>query len=225
MKLYVLLTIFPAMLLIGCTGSEAPETDTVDVDNDLDDADHGMANADDDAPAADGDSIALTPDNTTIAFIGSHVTDEKPDPKARKGQFEKFDGTAVVEGGELKSLEVAIDTTSITTEQDKLTNHLKSPDFFDVKQYPTIKFTSTKVEMKGGKMMVTGDLELHGKKKSVTAVVEKTFDGAHPMMKKPAVGFHATFSFKRSDFGMNYMVGKGLGDNVDIMIGLEAVGG
>ncbi|APZ95055.1 YceI family protein [Fuerstiella marisgermanici] len=210
MKLYVLLTIFPAMLLIGCTGSEAPETDPVDVENDLDDADHGMASADEDATAADGDSIALTPDNTTIAFIGSHVTDEKPDPKARTGQFEKFDGTAIVEGGELKSLEVAIDTTSITTEQDKLTNHLKSPDFFDVNQHPEASFAATKIEAgEAGQVVVTGDLTLLGTTKTISfPATVSTEDG---------LKLDAEFTIQRTAFGMEYGPDK-VEDDVQMMV-------
>lgn len=210
MKRYVLLTIFPAMLLAGCTGTEAPETDAVDVDNDLGDSDQSMANADEDTTAADGDSIVLTPDNTTIAFIGSHVTDEKPDPKARKGQFKKFDGTAVVEGGELKSLQVAIDTTSITTEQDKLTNHLKSPDFFDVNQHPEASFTATKIEAgEAGQVVVTGDLTLLGTTKTISfPATVSTEDG---------LKLDAEFTIQRTAFGMEYGPDK-VQDEVQMMV-------
>src|SRR5262245_8674291 len=79
-----------------------------------------------DAVPTPGGMAALTPQNTKIQFVCAHVG-AKPDP--RKGGFGKFAGKAQVEGKSLKSVLLDIDTTSLFTDFDMLTNHLKSPDF------------------------------------------------------------------------------------------------
>jgi polyisoprenoid-binding protein YceI len=74
-----------------------------------------------------------------------------------------------------------------------------------------------------GMFEVTGDLSMHGVTKPVTAMIEVT--GHSNMMGKRA-GVEATFSVKRSDFGMNYGVEKGvLGDNTRVLVNLEGVAG
>src|SRR3954464_12688876 len=92
-------------------------------------------------PTTDGAAM-LTPQNTKIQFICAHVG-PKPDP--RKGGFGKFTGQALLDGKSLKSLSLDIDTTSLFTEFDMLTTHLKSADFFEVRRFPTAKFQSTKI--------------------------------------------------------------------------------
>src|SRR2546423_8544877 len=84
-----------------------------------------------DAVPAPGGAASLTPQNTKIQFVCAHVG-PKPDP--RKGGFSKFNGKLQVEGNTVKSMTVDIDTTSLFTEFDMLTNHLKSPDFFEVRR-------------------------------------------------------------------------------------------
>src|SRR4051812_4333007 len=79
-----------------------------------------------DAVPAPGGAATLTPENTKIEFVCAHVG-PKPDP--RKGGFKAFTGKAVVDGKALKSIGVDIDTTSLFTQFDMLTTHLKSPDF------------------------------------------------------------------------------------------------
>src|SRR5207247_1917380 len=77
----------------------------------------------------------LTPENSKIEFVGTHVG-AKPDP--RTGGFEKFTGRAEVDPATktLKSLSVDIETGSLWTQFPMLTNHLNSPDFFDTREYP-----------------------------------------------------------------------------------------
>jgi polyisoprenoid-binding protein YceI len=112
-------------------------------------------------------AIALTPQNTRIQFVGTHAGD-RPDP--RTGGFEKFKGTMELEPatGALKSVAVVIDTGSLWTEIPKLTNHLKSADFFEVRQFPTATFKSAGIKQTaGGKFEVTGNLTLHGVTKEI----------------------------------------------------------
>lgn len=143
-----------------------------------------------DAVPVQAGTANLTPQNTKIQFVCAHVG-ARPDP--RKGGFAKFSGKAQVDGKALKSLSVEIDTASIGTEIEKLTNHLKSPDFFEVRKYPTAKFESTKIEAGS----VTGKLTLHGVTKEITfpATVEVTEAG---------LKLKAEFTIDRSEFGMTY---------------------
>jgi len=114
-----------------------------------------------------GKSIGLSPQNTKIQFVGTHIGD-RPDP--RTGGFEKFKGTMDVDPatGALKSVAVEIDTGSLWTEIPKLTNHLKSVDFFEVRQFPTATFKSTAIKPAAeGKHEITGNLTLHGVTKEI----------------------------------------------------------
>ena len=91
-----------------------------------------------------GGKVTLSPDNTRILFIGTHAAPKRPDP--RTGGFAKFKGEAAVDGKTLKSVSVDIETESLWTEVGgRLTNHLKSADFFEVTEHPTAKFVSTKI--------------------------------------------------------------------------------
>jgi len=139
-------------------------------------------------------AAALGPQNSKLQFVCAHVG-AKPDP--RKGSFGKFTGKAQVEGQALKSLTVEIDTTSISTEFEKLTTHLKSPDFFDVRRFPTAKFESTKITPGTGSSQVTGKLTMHGVTKEISfpATVEIGPSG---------LSLKSEFSIDRSEFGMNY---------------------
>ncbi len=152
-------------------------------------------------PVAIKDGVAeLSPENSRIQFVGTHVG-EKPDP--RVGGFEKFSGRLSADAGAVTAVSFEIDTDSLWTEIGaKLTTHLKSPDFFDTKEFPEIKFHSNQVESTtGGKVSVTGDLTLHGVTKSVLvpAMVTFTDDG---------VTLVAEFTIDRTEFGISYEPGK-----------------
>ena len=155
----------------------------------------GSSNA---AGEASGDVVTLTPENTKIQFVGIH-TGDKPDP--RTGSFASVDGTAELGGGSLISLEVNIDTTSLTTDIERLTDHLKSPDFFDVRQHPTARFVSTNIEDRGdGTVQVTGDLTMLGTTQSISfPATVNVSDG---------LNLNAEFAIDRTQFGMDYSVDK-----------------
>lgn len=94
-----------------------------------------------------------------------------------------------------------------------------SANFLDAKQFPTITFTSTSVAPSGERSAkVTGDLTLKGVTRPVT--LDVTFDGemaSHPFAKAPALGFSAAGTFKRTDFGIDYLAGM-VGDEVSVQI-------
>jgi polyisoprenoid-binding protein YceI len=106
--------------------------------------------------------------------------------------------------------------TKFKSWEDDLAN---STNFLDAKQFPTITFASTSVEPSGERSAkVTGDLTLKGVTKPVT--LDVTFSGevaSHPFAKAPAIGFSAAGTFKRSEFGLDYLTGM-IGDDVNFEI-------
>lgn len=152
--------------------------------------------------------VELTGANTKIEFTGTKA-DGKHD-----GGFKDVTGSASVgDGAESLKLKVEIDVASMYSDDDKLTGHLKSPDFFAVKKHPKATFEVTKVAKADKGYEVTGDLTLLGKKKKVTFPAEiKVADG---------VDLKADFKIKRSDWGMTYGKGK-IDDEVSLKVAVTA---
>jgi polyisoprenoid-binding protein YceI len=135
----------------------------------------------------------LSGDNTKITFVGT-----KPNGK-HDGGFKKLSGTATVTDGKIETLkiEVEIDIDSIYTDTNKLTDHLKNPDFFDVKNFPKATFKSTKVEKADKVYVITGELDMHGKKESLSFPASVSADAT-------GLSLSTTFPLDRSRWGMNY---------------------
>lgn len=141
------------------------------------------------------------------------------------GRFNDTSGSIVWDDADptKSTVEVVVKVDSIDTANADRDKHLKSEDFFAAKQYPKITFKSTKVEKDGDNFKVTGDLTLHGQTKPVTAHFAITGKGRNEKYKLDLIGAEATFKIKRTDFGMDKMVGnEGVGDEVDLIIGIEA---
>lgn len=145
------------------------------------------------APSAAMRTYMVAPENSSIDFIGSKVT------RSHNGGFKKFDGQIAVENGHLANTgnKIVIDMTSIWTDTDRLTGHLKSPDFFNVAQIPTATFETTSIADQGTNSMVTGNLTLHGVTKQISfpAQVQVTDD---------TVNLNAEFAINRFDFDVKY---------------------
>ncbi len=150
-----------------------------------------------------GGAATLSPDNTKIQFVGTHSPPKKPDP--RTGGFAKFKAKAEVDAAtkSLKAVSVEIDTASLFTEIDKLTNHLTSADFFEVREYPKATFESTKITPgTGSKATITGKLSLHGVTKEIS--FPATVD-----LGEKGLTLTSEFSIDRRQFGMNYGLAEG----------------
>jgi polyisoprenoid-binding protein YceI len=148
-----------------------------------------------------GSVVNLSPANTTIGFIGTH---EGPQPDPRRCGFAKFAGQAQLdETGTMKSVGFDIDTASLWAEIPKLTAHLKSPDFFDVRQHPQAAFRSTSITLgsQPGTFEVTGNFTLLGVTKEITAP-------ASISVSEQGVTLVAAFTVDRTTFGMDYGQGK-----------------
>ncbi|MDH3689286.1 MAG: YceI family protein [Gammaproteobacteria bacterium] len=121
------------------------------------------------------------------------------------------------------SVEVTIDASSIDTAYDKRDEHLRSPDFLNVAEYPEITFKSTGVTYNSDVLSsVDGEITILGVTKPITLTVDRMKCGANPLDKKDTCGFDASATLKRSDFGMNYGI-PGVGDEMKLMIGVEAI--
>jgi polyisoprenoid-binding protein YceI len=160
-----------------------------------------------------GAAGVINPDNTSISFVGT-----KKEGK-HDGGFKAFTGSVKPPSGDITAatISVEIETDSMFTDQEKLTAHLKSPDFFEVKKYPKASFTTTaiKAEKKDDNThVVTGELTLHGTKKEISfpAKVTATDD---------LLTLESTFTIDRLDFGIAYAPDK-VDKTVTIKVALKA---
>ena len=122
-----------------------------------------------------------------------------------RGQFGEFEGTAHVDTANPanSSVNVTIQTASIDTRSEDRDGHLKSADFFDVENNPTITFKSTKVERDGDDWNITGDLTIKDVTKSVTIPFEHTGSAQDPFG-NTRIGFEGSTSINRKDFGLTW---------------------
>jgi polyisoprenoid-binding protein YceI len=140
------------------------------------------------------------------------------------GRFNEISGTVSLDSQDAAkdSISTEVKVESVDTHNDKRNQHLKSPDFFNAVQFPTITFKSTKVEKKDAETFeVKGDFTLHGVTKPITILFKKGGVGKG-MQGETRMGGEAEFSVKRSDYGMTFMQ-NGLGDEVGIILSLEGV--
>ncbi|HET9789440.1 MAG TPA: YceI family protein [Pyrinomonadaceae bacterium] len=149
-----------------------------------------------------GEKYLITPENSKIQFIGSKVTG------SHNGSFGKFSGTIDYAGQPEKSrVSITIEAASLQADDPKLTEHLKTADFFDVAKYPQATFESTEIKAggdKGASHTVTGNLNLHGVTKSITFPATITTSPTQ-------ITVESNFSINRKDFGINYA---GASDNL-----------
>jgi polyisoprenoid-binding protein YceI len=147
-----------------------------------------------------------------------------------KGEFTRVSGQVRFDENEPESLSAGatIDVSTINTREPDRDNHLKSADFFDVANFPTITFKSRRVEKGPDGLKLTGDLTIRG----VTREVALDVEGPTPPMKDPwgftRVGASATTKINRKDFGLTWNQaletgGVVVGDEIKITIDVELV--
>ncbi|GIW72700.1 MAG: hypothetical protein KatS3mg102_2242 [Planctomycetota bacterium] len=141
------------------------------------------------------------------------------------GRFNKISGELVFipdrieAGGDVR---IEIDAASIDTGVAKRDEHLRSPDFFNVKQFPKITFEGGKVsKVEGGTLQLTGKLSLHGVTKEITVPVRMLGRATDPRG-DVRVGFEARFVIDRDAFGISYMP-DAIGKQVELIVAIEAV--
>jgi polyisoprenoid-binding protein YceI len=148
-----------------------------------------------------------------------------------RGEFTKVSGVLMLDEKDMtkSSVEAVIDTTSINTNDGERDKHLKSPDFFDVGNHPTMTFKSKKVSRAGkGKYKVVGDLTLKGVTKEVTLDVDEVTEAVKDPWGNVKRGAAASTKINRQDFGLKWNValdkgGLALGNDVKITLDVELV--
>jgi polyisoprenoid-binding protein YceI len=170
-------------------------------------------------PAGGAETYQVDPVHSSVVFRVKHMN-----TSYSWGRFNAVAGSFSVADGDPAQcrFEFQVKAASVDTGNPKRDGHLKSPDFLNAVQYPTISFKSRSAASAGQDTYdVTGDLTLHGVTKPVTVKVTRTGSGKGPMG-RPIAGLTANVTVKRTDFGMSNMVGA-VGDDVWINVSIEGV--
>lgn len=169
-------------------------------------------------PVRAADEYAFDMVHSSISFKTQHL-----DISWIHGRFNEATGKFVIdkEKPAKSSFEMSIDADSVDTANKARDEHLRQPDYFDTKQFPTIDFKSTSVKPINHGYEVTGDITMHGKTKEITI---KLLGGKEAeFMGTKRVGFATELSLKRSDFGFDKKNIGPIGDEVRIYIDCEGM--
>ncbi len=157
----------------------------------------------------------IDPTHTATVFSWNHFGFSTP-----SANFSDIQGVIKVDNAKPanSSVNVTIPLSSVNTNVPALDKEFQEEAWFNAAKYPNITFKSTKVETKDKKhFKITGDLTVKGITKPVVLDAVLNKQGEHPMAKVPAIGFNATTSFNRSDFGLgNYVPNVGAKITVNI---------
>lgn len=164
-------------------------------------------------------------DHSVVAFSVRHMMIAHV-----RGQFNRVSGVVMFDPKDIagSSVELRFDPASVITGIQKRDEHLKSADFFDIKTFPEIVFKSTNIDYSGGtKADVTGNLTLHGITRPIILSTEFFGPVKDPFGTDVSMGFTATCTIKRKDYGMEWnqlMADNGLmlGWDIELFIDLEA---
>ncbi|AVF08636.1 polyisoprenoid-binding protein [Acinetobacter baumannii] len=161
----------------------------------------------------------IDPTHTATVFSWNHFGFSTP-----SANFSDIQGVIKVDNAKPanSSVNVTIPLSSVNTNVPALDKEFQEEAWFNAAKYPNITFKSTKVETKDKKHFKnTGDLTVKGITKPVVLDAVLNKQGEHPMAKVPAIGFNATTSFNRSDFGLGNYV-PNVGDKITVNITTEA---
>jgi polyisoprenoid-binding protein YceI len=169
-------------------------------------------------------SWKIDPTHSDIEFQVKHLMVAKV-----KGRFAGVSGTIEIDESDVSAskVDVTIDTATVDTRDEKRDAHLRSADFFDVEKFPMMTFQSRKVERKGDRLRVTGDLTIHGVTREVVLDVEENGRQKDPWGGERAA-FTATTTIDRHDYGLEWNVALEAGGvmvsrEVKITLEIEAV--
>jgi len=165
-------------------------------------------------------TYAIDPTHTFVTFeIGHFGT------STNRGRFDKKEGTVQLDKAEKTgSVDITIDTASVSTGTPPFDKHLQSVQLFDVATFPTMKFVSDKLVFDGEKVTeVVGNLTLLGKTQPVTLKATQFNCYQSPMIKREVCGGDFETTIDRSAFGMNYGLIFGFPKSVRLVIQVEAI--
>ena len=164
------------------------------------------------------ETYAIDPLHSSIYFAINHLGFTTV-----YGRFDKFSGKITVDWATgTGATEVTVDAASVDTNVAKRDDDLRSPDFLNAVEFPTITYKSTALQLNGKAGTVAGQLTLNGVTRPVTLAVNHLHCGSNPLTHKDTCGFDATAQLTRSQFGIKYGL-PGIGDEVKLMFGVEAI--
>ena len=174
------------------------------------------------SPALAADTYKVDPAHTSVGFSVRHLGISNV-----KGKFTEFAGTLVLEGEALKEAAGTIQVKSVDTGVAQRDNHLRTADFFDATNYPTITFKTKSVETKGGQVVMIADFTMRGVTKELRLPVTLSKPIKDPWGNM-RVGLVAKTKLNRRDYGINYhqLLETGVaavGEEVELDINAEAV--
>ena len=164
----------------------------------------------------------IDPVHSHVGFVIKHMMVSKV-----RGHFTAYEGKITTAENPLDSaVSTSIEANSIDTNNEMRDNHIRSADFFDAENHPTISFTSTGIRFVDGEFVIDGELTIRGTTKPVSLAVETPEFGPGPQGGMKA-GFSATTEINRNDFGVSYNGpipggGLALGEKVQIVLDIEA---
>ena len=171
------------------------------------------------APCAAADQYKVDASHSSVVFRVKHMG-----ISYCYGRFNKMSGLFNLNEQDpaASEIDVSVDAGSVDTANAERDKHLRNADFFDVEKFPTIRFQSTKVSRNGaGPFVAAGNLTLHGVTREVAVDIDATGSGKG-MLGEVRSGLEAVFVIRRSEFGMDRMVGP-VGDEVRLMVSLEGI--
>ena len=158
----------------------------------------------------------VDPDHSVAAFSVRHMTIANV-----RGQFNKIAGSIYFDPLNIdnSAVELTIDVSCIYTGIQKRDDHLRSPDFFDIDRYPTISFTSTRINsVDSNNAKVSGNLTIHGITRQIIVPVEFSVPVKDPFGDGLSIGFTISATINREDYGI--MWNQPMADN-DFMVGRD----
>ena len=165
----------------------------------------------------------IDPVHSDVSFAVRHMMVSKV-----RGRFGSFSGT-IVTGEDLlgSTVTASIDVDSLDTGNEQRDGHVKSPDFLDAAQFPTLTFRSTGLRANGSDYTLDGELTLHGVTRPVSLDLEVTGSGPDAWG-GTRVGFAAAGTINRSDFGIDIAVpldggGVVVADKIQIQLDVQGV--
>lgn len=169
---------------------------------------------------AETQTYIMDPAHTSVVFSWNHFGFSNP-----TADFSNVTGKIVLDDQQIthSTVDVSIPVNTVDTHVKALTDEFKNKEYFDLAAYPQATFHSTKIVGEGdNKYKVYGDLKIKNISKPIVLDAVLNKKGEHPMEKKQAVGFNATTTIKRSEFGMGQYVPM-VSDDVVINISTEAL--
>lgn len=166
-------------------------------------------------------NYTIDPDHTYPSFTADHMGGLSK----WRGKFNRSEGTIVLDReARTGTLEVRIDTASIDFGHDKLNEHARSADIFDVAKYPVAVYEGTLTKFENDRPTeVKGTLTLKGVTRPVVLRIGSFLCKKHPMRGKEVCGADASATFDRAEFGVSYGKDYGFDMRTDLAIQVEAV--